>query len=288
MPDNEPKHRHPPASETIPSGQKEADDTVRTQAEPRRCRRRRMRTLWRIMGGLIATYLLLAYVAMPAYWTWRTRRVHPALEQAPRLTSTHNGLPGDALNIAIIGAREDLTRAMLAARWHPADAITLESSLRIAADVVFDRPYVDAPVSNLYVWGRKEDLAFEQPVGHDPRHRHHVRFWQSQLVDSVGQPVWIGAGTYDVRVELSRETGQITHRISPDIDAERDNVVATLRGTRYFAGLHWVDDFQPKADGYNGGGDPWHTDQRLAVVTLGESPALQAIPQTAPSQEQRR
>lgn len=240
------------------------------------------------MGGLIATYLLLAYVAMPAYWTWRTRRVHPALEQAPRLTSTHNGLPGDALNIAIIGAREDLTRAMLAARWHPADAITLESSLRIAADVVFDRPYVDAPVSNLYVWGRKEDLAFEQPVGHDPRHRHHVRFWQSQLVDSVGQPVWIGAGTYDVRVELSRETGQITHRISPDIDAERDNVVATLRGTRYFAGLHWVDDFQPKADGYNGGGDPWHTDQRLAVVTLGESPALQAIPQTAPSQEQRR
>ena len=52
-----------------------------------------------------------------------------------------------------------------------ADPITLKSSLRIAEST--DLPPLvcgeDAPVSNLYLFGRKEDLAFEKPVGDDAR-----------------------------------------------------------------------------------------------------------------------
>jgi hypothetical protein len=42
--------------------------------------------------------------------------------------------------------------------------------------MVFKRPDDEAPVSTLYLFGRKEDLAFEKPVGGSPKERHHVRF----------------------------------------------------------------------------------------------------------------
>ena len=74
-------------------------------------------------------------------------------------------------------------RAMVAARWYPADPLTLRSCLEIAEATVLKRPYDDAPVSSLYLFGRKEDLAFEQPVGNDPRERHHVRFWLTERKD---------------------------------------------------------------------------------------------------------
>ena len=70
-------------------------------------------------------------------------------------------------------------------------------------------------------------MAFEKPVGHSPKERHHVRFWRTEKLDE-GRIVWIGSAAYDIGVELSRTTGQITHHISPDVDAERDLIVADL------------------------------------------------------------
>lgn len=193
---------------------------------------------------------------------------HPAFVDAPTVAQTSDGAPGDALNIALIGMEEELVKAMLAAGWFPADAITLASSARISVDTVFHRSYDDAPVSNLFVWARKQDLAFEQPVGPDPKKRHHVRFWRSERTDSAGRPLWLGAATYDASVGLSHRTGQITHHISPDIDAERDKIIADLRAAGRLAGAEWVAGFQPNATGRNGGGDLWRTDQRLAIGVL--------------------
>lgn len=114
---------------------------------------------------------------------------HPALARAPRVTSTKDGRPGDAVNVAFIGTDEELHRTLAAARWYAADPITLRTSLRIAADVVLHKPYEHAPVSDLYLWGRREDYAFEQPVGNSPKQRHHVRFWKSAEVDDNGEPL---------------------------------------------------------------------------------------------------
>jgi LssY C-terminus len=55
-------------------------------------------------------------------------------------------------------------RCELGAGWHPADPLTLETSLRIVTSTVCHRPYVGAPANNLYLSGRKGDQAFEQPV----------------------------------------------------------------------------------------------------------------------------
>jgi hypothetical protein len=242
---------------------------MKTGPEPATSRhRRRARQTSRAAAVLLALYLLAAYGVMPLYWKIRTRSLHPALIGIPHIAETRDGIPGDPLNIAIIATQDNLGQAMLAAGWYPADPITLKSVVRIAEDVVLRRPFPDAPVSNLYLWGRKEDLAFEQPVGHDPRQRNHVRFWRSDRTDKPGLPVWIGSATYDMSVELSRTTGQITHHIAPDVDAERDKLVADLRGTKLFGRFEWLNSFQRQAEGRNGGGDPYHTDRRLAVIWL--------------------
>jgi hypothetical protein len=193
---------------------------------------------------------------------------HPALARSPRHTTTARGRQGDAVNVAFIGTEEELHRTLAAAGWYAADPITLKTSLRIAADVVLRKPYPHAPVSDLYLWGRKEDAAFEQPVGDSPKQRHHVRLWCSRERDRSGKPLWLGAATYDERVEISRTTGGITHKISPDIDKERNKLVGDTIRAGVLDGYYWVEQFHRQAEGQNGGGDPYFTDRRLAVGVI--------------------
>ncbi len=133
-----------------------------------------MRRLLFLIPCSILVYLLVAYLALPWAWKVRTRR-HPDLTASPRLTHTTEGLPGDPLNIALIGFDQDVVRAMTAGGWYPADPITFQTSLRIVERTLLKKPDETAPVSHLFLFGRKQDLAFEQPVGASPRQRHHVR-----------------------------------------------------------------------------------------------------------------
>jgi hypothetical protein len=240
------------------------------QANPsERIRRKRGLTTRavRVIIFLLVAYFSLAYVAVPYLWRLAARH-HPALDGIPTIAHTKDGIPGDPLNIAFIGSEEQISKAMEAADWHPADPITLKSSLRIIGDTVRHRPYDDAPVSNLYVWNRKQDLAFEQPVGNDPRSRHHVRFWKSDQLDMQGRPLWIGAATLDICVGFSHTTGEVTHHIGPNVDAERDKIVADLERIKAITDVDFIADFQPHLEGKNGGGDKYKTDGSLALGVL--------------------
>lgn len=217
-----------------------------------------------LASAFVLVYAVAAYLLVPLAWEGYERR-HPSFDDNPRITQTGDGHPGDPLNVALIGTEPQLNRAMRAAGWYPAAALGLRSDLKIAADTVLSRPDDEAPVSRLYLFGRKEDLAFEQPVGNNPRQRHHVRFWRTEKVDGDGRPVWIGAASYDRRVGISHTTGQITHHIAPDVDAERDHLFNNLKSTGELADFYAVDNFHTHLEGRNGGGDPWHTEGRLLV-----------------------
>src|SRR5512132_2809819 len=94
----------------------------------------------------------------------------------PATTTTKTGLPGDPVNVVLIGSREELVSAFGAAGWSVADPITVRSALRIGVSVTLNRPYPAAPVSDLYLFGQTQDVAFERTVGPSARTRHHVRF----------------------------------------------------------------------------------------------------------------
>lgn len=210
----------------------------------------------------LGVYLAVAYLVMPSFWVRYAHR-HPEFDDIPHITHTGNDIPGDPLNVALVGTEKDVKTIMLAAKWFPADPLTLRSCLEIAEATVLKRPDAEAPVSNLYLFGRKQDLAFERPVDGNPRQRHHVRFWKTDKVYENGNPIWIGAAIYDERVGLSRRTGQVTHVTAPDIDTERDKLFHDLEQTGDLVKVIVIDDFHKVREGKNGGGDPWHTDGKL-------------------------
>jgi hypothetical protein len=220
-----------------------------------------------LLAGLLLVWAVGAYLLAPGLWERYARR-HPGLEDLPGRAYTSDGIPADPVNVALVGTTAEVMKIMLAAKWYPADRLSLESSVAIAVDAVFKRPDPDAPVSNLYLFGRKEDLAFEQAVGDNPRHRHHVRFWRTDKTDPDGRPVWVGSAVYDERVGLSRTTGQVTHVTAPDVDAERDYLFRCLEQTGDLSETYVVADFHKTRSGRNGGGDPWTTDGNLSAGVI--------------------
>ena len=250
-----------------------------TPAPPPSPRKRRL--LARVLIGLgllLVGWLLAAYVILP--WLWKHYEHIPAMEDAPKVSLTAQGIPGDPLNVALIGAEADLVASMLKAGYDPADPITLGTSYRIARSVLRRKPYPDAPVSNLYVFGRRQDLAFEKPDGPSAGRRHHVRFWRSNDLGRGGVPLWCGASTYDRSVGLSHLTGQITHHIDADVDAERDRVFADLKKAGRLAQIFQVTGVGATLLGRNGGGDRYYTDGELTVGVLAAIDASDASPES--------
>ena len=148
----------------------------------------RTRRMFQILIGVLLAWLVAAYVIVPLVWKEYARH-DPSFDDNPRITRTSDGHPGDPLNVSLIGTEPQVKSIMQAAKWHPAAALGLKSDLKIAADTVLSRPDDEAPVSNLFLYGRKEDLAFEQPVGNNPRQRHHVRFWKTEDVNDDERPI---------------------------------------------------------------------------------------------------
>ena len=226
----------------------------------------------------VALYVVLAYFLLPS--TWRHYEHQKKLATLAMVTRTKAGIPGDPINVGLVGSKEDVLCAMKAAGWYPADPITLRSSIAIAGSVLLDRPYRDAPVSHLYYENRREDFAFEKPAGKSADRRHHVRFWQVLESGDEDRPVWLGAVTYDRGVGFSHTDAQITHHIAPDIDAERDLLTADLQGAKAVVSTYEVSGIGPTLNGRNGGGDSYYTDGEIKFAVLVEGCGQQATATT--------
>src|SRR5579863_9757160 len=122
-----------------------------------------------------ATYALAAYVVLPRAVRIGARVLHRG--HVPSYTLTGDGLPGDPVNIALIGSYRDLTTAFAKAGWWEADTLGPMSSLRMVRSFLLNRPYPTAPFSTLFLFDRGQDIGFQLPIGDSPRKRHHVRFW---------------------------------------------------------------------------------------------------------------
>ena len=73
--------------------------------------------------SLAAAYFLVAYLIAPRLWK-RHERKHPDLGDGPKLTPTASGIPGDPLNISLVGSEEEVIRALTAVGWYPANPLT--------------------------------------------------------------------------------------------------------------------------------------------------------------------
>jgi hypothetical protein len=220
--------------------------------------------LWLVMAYLILPRVqrMLARIYVPDYFIGRTR--------------TNEGLLGDPVNLAAMGGEQELVRAMENAGWTRADDLSFRSGVRIVRSTLLRRRYPAAPVSPLFLFTRKQDLAFEQEIIGKPSRRHHVRFWrcpEGWYMPGGLYADWIGAGTYDRSVGLSLFTLQITHKIGEDVDLERDYIVHTLEHSGAVASVRWVENYFSGYHSRNGGGDMISTDGNLPIIHLKEERA---------------
>ncbi|MGO4838025.1 LssY C-terminal domain-containing protein, partial [Rhizobiaceae sp. 2RAB30] len=168
----------------------------------------------------------------------------------PRYTITADGLPGDPVNLVLIGTLQQLRDAFSAAGWSTADPLGIRSSWRMTRAFLLNSSYPTAPFSTLYLFGRRQDIGFQLPIDNSPRKRHHIRFWALSLTHSEDdmtaasfwlatdtpptdqRVLWVGAGTRDTGLSLTRMTFQITHATDSDTNAERDYIVTQLSSNR--------------------------------------------------------
>jgi hypothetical protein len=219
-----------------------------------------------IISVLAALYAVLAYIVLPMAWTHHERQ--PGLATKPVLTATKQNIPADPINVGFVGDREDLVCAMHEAGWFAADDITFKTCVGIVGSVLLDRPYTTAPVSPLYYEGRIQDLAYQKPDGKSADRRHHVRIWRVLDTGVEGRPIWLGASTYDSGVGLSHYTGQVTHRIAPEIDLERAFLIGDLRNAGMVETQYGVSGTGPTLMGRNGNGNPYKTDGDIWIAQL--------------------
>lgn len=215
---------------------------------------------------IVAVYALLAYLALPDFWKHYEHQ--KKLASLPAITYTAQDIPGDPINIGLIGSEQDIVCAMHVAGWYPADPITWHTSLDIIGSVLLDRPYHDAPVSPLFYRGVKQLLAFEKPDGTSADRRSHLRLWKVLESGDEGRPVWLGAATFDRDVGLSRYTGAVTHRIAPNIDQEREQLTNDLDNARVVQAIYQVSGVGPTLNGRNGEGDLYFTDGDIWISRL--------------------
>ena len=202
------------------------------------------------LAALFVTYAFLAYVAIPALL--RIRHLIQPPTHVPTRTIAADGWAVDAINVVVLAKNEkEFVRAMQKAGWLLADKPTFKNRIHIMYALLFNQPYPTAPFGNYYVFGRKQDLGFQIPVGRSPRHRHHVRFWRlgSTLLEDEHEhqgfwrkllrhflkkekQVWVGAAILDRGLNIRLRNLQIDHGIQGDTTQEREFLVQTLKKAR--------------------------------------------------------
>jgi hypothetical protein len=243
-----------------------------------------------VAGMLVVALALLALIA--ARYVWRVVRLTALIEAEdaeadregamksaeesgphPLTNFSRFGSPSDPLNVKVTAHADQLVTAFNAAGWYRADRIRLLSSLRLSLASILRLRYPEAPMSTLYLYGRKQDFAFQKP-GRNVRERDHVRFWDTGERAKDERPIWIGAATRDVAIELSPRTRLITHKIEPDVDAERTALVHDLSATGWVTSQKWEPGFGHAVQRVTAMGYPFYTDGRIVMLMFADVPVF--------------
>jgi hypothetical protein len=80
-----------------------------------------------------------------------------------------------------------------------------------------------------------------KPHGVNADRPQHVRLWLVLEMGADAGPVWLGSASFDSGVTLSRDTGQVAHKISPNVDGERDRLMGDLNQARMVTHIYGGD-----------------------------------------------
>ena len=196
----------------------------------------------------------------------------------PRFATALEGSYVDPVNIILVGTRKQLRKAFNKIGWFKADDLNIRTSGKMIIKFLRNKPYPEAPFSWLFLFGKKQDIGFQQPEGTSPRKRHHIRFWGVDT-DKIEDPLdikfwtekkkininkclsWVGAGSEDLGFGFSRLTFKISHRINHQVDNERKYILDCLKKEKLIGGVTYYKSGEFKVGKYI-------SDGKIAVAKL--------------------
>lgn len=183
---------------------------------------------------------------------------------APNETESVFGSPLEPINIIVLARGEAQAKeAMVKAGWTEALKPTLSALTSAGVAALTNTEDTDAPVTPYFWQTQPNDFAFQKPTADKSlRKRHHVRFWRSRYVTPDGLRLFAAAASFDDGLDW-----QLLHHIDPNIDTERDQIVADLTAAGTLASTQMLAISKPRL-GQSVAGDPWFTDGKAAVLTL--------------------
>ena len=197
--------------------------------------------------------------------------VQNMLVGAPQRVQSKTKKPGDPLNLIVVGSSDQILSAFKQAGWDEARKLGTVTAVGTMRAMVSDNSYEKAPVSQLYLFGRPEDLAFEKILNTFMK-RHHLRLWRTLVPAPDGREIWLGASTHDIGMDV--HLGVVSHAIDPNLDAERAKVGADLEAGGLVAAERLVSRPNPLTEGKTATGGTWTTDGQMLVIELKTSAAM--------------
>ncbi len=190
------------------------------------------------------------------------------IDSLPRRVSDPDGAPGDRVNFVVVGSQDKMQAAFKAAGWVTVDRSKQDALIRGALATFSKQAYVTLPMSELQLFGRSQDFGYAQG---DPLRviasRHHFRIWKAPFA-ADSQVLWAGAGTHDIGFDRDQRNGNLTHKIDPDVDGERDYIRDSLMQTGLVAKVDYITPKDPITTAKTAHGEEFHSDGRTLIVWL--------------------
>lgn len=189
-------------------------------------------------------------------------------------TSAEGQREGDPLNVVIVGESQDLLNALSRSGWSFTHRIDFRTVRREVGAAIGGTAYPVAPVSNLYLFDRKQDVALQR-ARRSIAQRNHVRLWMAPF-RYEDRPVWVGQVSRDIGVKVTPKSPTLTtHVIDPQVDLTREYLLHSLIGQGLVDRFGFVKGSAagtPSQPRVNLTGDPYHSDGMRLVVILTPEP----------------
>jgi hypothetical protein len=197
------------------------------------------------------------------------------LKELPCCTTKSDGLgEGDPINIVLIGTGEVGISALSASDWDFTEAITIDSIRRTIGAAIEEVAFPTAPISSLYAFGRKQDVALQRGRSTISQ-RNHMRLWLAPF-RCQGQPVWVGQISRDIGVKFTSKSPTLTtHIIDPVVDEAREYLLHSLlhsQSVKQFAFVKGMDAAWEENPRTNLTDDPYITDGMRMAIWLSSNP----------------
>jgi hypothetical protein len=198
-----------------------------------------------------------------------------ALEALPCCATNEDGSKnGDPLNLVIVGGLDDAFPALVRRGWTPTEEKWSGAITKTVTSALSGERYINAPVSDLYLFGRAQDLALQK--ARDTIHqRNHLRLWLSPM-RYRGKPVWVGQISRDIGVRLTWHSPTFTtHKIDPDVDEARTALTEDMAYSQNLQKIGFVRGVGAAPQGttrQNLTTDPYYTDGYRTVLVFDRQP----------------